>query len=255
MNKMERVYSTLRERILDGTFSPGYRLVIGQIGDELGVSTLPVREAMRRLEAEGLLVFRPNTGAQVTPADPARYVEGMRVLALLEGYATAAAASRLRPVRLKQLDAETDAMQASMDSLDILGFSDSNRRFHAIFHKECDNPYLAALLTDTERRLDAIRSTVFTHIPRRGLASIADHRNIVAMIRAGAPALEIEVAARCHKLLTIEAFEKWRDEHSQASNGQLQADGTTIAAAEPAAASSGRTGGPARPSKRVKRAG
>ena len=80
-NKQEQAYAALRERILSGSYSPGYRLVIDALAEELGVSALPIREAIRRLEAEGLVVFRPNAGAQVAPADPALFEDMMVGLA------------------------------------------------------------------------------------------------------------------------------------------------------------------------------
>ena len=213
MNKQQRVYSIIRERILEGAYGPGYRLVIDRIADEFGVSALPVREAVRRMEAEGLVVFRPNAGAQVTPADPSLYEENMTVLAVLEGYATAQAAPRMDAGQLRSLDQETDAMVSCMETLDVLGFSRANQRFHRQIHKVCGNPPLLELLRNTERRLDAIRRTVFTHIPYRGVSSIEDHREIVHLIRAGVPAAEIEAEARAHKLRTIDAFREWMAEH------------------------------------------
>lgn len=213
MNKQERVYALLRERILDGVYGPGYRLVIDRIADEAGVSALPVREAVRRLEAEGLVVFRPNAGPQVTPADPSLYEENMTVLAVLEGYATAEAAQRMTGEELAQLDAATDAMVTCMEKMDVLGFSRANQSFHRVLHEACGNPPLLDLLRNTERRLDAIRRTVFTHIPYRGLSSIEDHREIIRLIRAGAPSATVESAARTHKLRTVQAFREWLDEH------------------------------------------
>src|SRR5579875_740057 len=122
-NKQERVYTAIRERILDGVYGPGYRLVIDRIADEFGVSALPVREAVRRMEAEGLVVFRPNAGAQVTPADPSLYEDNMTVLVVLEAYATAQAATLMGERELAELDSETDAMVRCMEGLDVLGFS------------------------------------------------------------------------------------------------------------------------------------
>jgi DNA-binding GntR family transcriptional regulator len=198
---------------LEGAYGPGYRLVIDRIADEFGVSALPVREAVRRMEAEGLVVFRPNAGAQVTPADPSLYQESMTVLAVLEGYATAQAATRLTAKQLRVLDLETDTMVTCMQNLDVLGFSRANQRFHRQIHDACGNPPLLELLRNTERRLDAIRRTVFTHIPYRGLSSIEDHRELIKSIRGAAPAAKIEAQARAHKLATIAAFRKWMDEH------------------------------------------
>lgn len=210
-SKQERIYAVLRERILDGAYGPGYRLVIDRIAEEHEVSALPVREAVRRLEAEGLVVFRPNAGAQVTPADPALYEESMNVLALLEGYATARAAELAGDQLLARLEAETATMGHCMEQLDVLGFARANQRFHRIFYDACGNPPLQDLLDTIGRRLDAIRRTVFTQIPYRGLSSIEDHRALIALIRAHAPSAEIESAAREHKQKTIAAFREWMD--------------------------------------------
>jgi DNA-binding GntR family transcriptional regulator len=220
VSKQERVYSVIRERILDGQYGPGYRLVIDRIAEELAVSALPVREAVRRLEAEGLVVFRANAGAQVTPADPTLYEENMTVLALLEGYATARAVELAGDSLVEQLEAETDLMSQCIEHLDVLGFSRANQRFHAVFYAACDNPPLVDLLESTGRRLDAIRRTVFTHIPYRGTSSIADHREMIKLIRSHAPSPEIEAAARAHKLATVEAFRKWLDQtHHEENEG------------------------------------
>src|SRR5205085_4972524 len=88
LTKQERVYRAIRERILSGAYGPGYRVVIDALAEEFEVSALPVREAIRRLEAEGLVIFRPNAGAQVAPADPELFFARMPVLAVPEGYAT-----------------------------------------------------------------------------------------------------------------------------------------------------------------------
>src|SRR5579875_81573 len=71
-SKHERAYAVIRRRILDGTYRPGHRLVIGTLAAELGVSPVPVREAIRRLEAEGRVVYRHNAGPRVAPADGRR---------------------------------------------------------------------------------------------------------------------------------------------------------------------------------------
>ncbi|MEG2577897.1 MAG: GntR family transcriptional regulator, partial [Glutamicibacter sp.] len=62
-SKSEAAYQLVSERIVNGAYSPGYRLVLGTIADELGCSVVPVREAIRRLEAEGLVHFTRNVGA------------------------------------------------------------------------------------------------------------------------------------------------------------------------------------------------
>ncbi|GAB6891676.1 hypothetical protein JCM14450A_26820 [Geobacillus stearothermophilus] len=65
-NKTQLAYEYILSRIENGVYGPGYRVVIGQIARELGLSSIPVREAIRQLEAEGLVEFKPYTGAVVS---------------------------------------------------------------------------------------------------------------------------------------------------------------------------------------------
>jgi N-methylhydantoinase A/oxoprolinase/acetone carboxylase beta subunit len=69
VSKHERAYHLIRSRIIDGSYAPGHRLIIDALAGELGISQVPVREAIRRLEAEGRVVYRHNSGARVAPAD------------------------------------------------------------------------------------------------------------------------------------------------------------------------------------------
>lgn len=227
MNKQQRAYTILRDRILDGEYGPGYRLVIDSLAEEFGYSALPVREAIRRLEAEGLIVFRPNAGAQVAPADPREFAGSIEVLAVLEGYATAAAAPEVTAADLDRLREANAAMTECMERLDPLGFSQANRTFHLTIYERCPNTYLVEILLDTERRLDTIRRTVFTHIPYRGRASITEHEKIVELLAAGASPDRIEREARQHKLRTLDAFRGWQTEHEPNAASENGAPGAS----------------------------
>jgi DNA-binding GntR family transcriptional regulator len=211
--KQERVYRAIRERILSGAYGPGYRVVIDALADEFEVSALPVREAIRRVEAEGLVIYRPNAGAQVAPAEPGVFDEEMTVLALLEGYATALAAPQLGKAEVKRLREINAEMESAIGQLDSLSFGRLNQEFHGLIIEHCPNPTLVGMLRDVARRLDAIRRTVFVQIPYRGSMSVAEHNELLELITAGAPASEIESAAREHKLHTVESFRAWRAEH------------------------------------------
>jgi DNA-binding GntR family transcriptional regulator len=224
--KQERVYRDVRERILGGTYVPGYRIVIDALAEEFGVSALPVREAIRRLEAEGLVVFRPNVGAQVAPAEPGVFDEEMSVLAVLEGYATAQAAPLIGPSELQGLTDITDRMVEAMESLDTLRFGRLNHEFHALIVERCPNAALVELVHGVSRRLDAIRRTVFVQIPYRGAASVAEHRELIRLLGEQAPPEEIEAAARAHKLHTVESFRAWRREHEAGDGMPLGGTGT-----------------------------
>src|SRR6476659_11501933 len=91
-SKSEQAYQSVKARIVEGTYTPGYRLVLGSIAKDLGVSVVPVREAIRRLEAEGLVKFERNVGATVSGIDPTEYLYTMQTLSIVEGAATALSA-------------------------------------------------------------------------------------------------------------------------------------------------------------------
>jgi DNA-binding GntR family transcriptional regulator len=209
--KQERVYEAIRERILSGAYGPGYRVVIDTIAEEFKVSGLPVREAIRRLEAEGLVLYRRNAGAHVATADPRVFDEEMTLLAVLEGYATALAAPSLDDVaisRLKQINAE---MEHAISGVDSLRFGALNQSFHAVIYDHCPSTALASMLPDVARRLDAIRRTVFVQIPYRGFTSVAEHAQLLDLIERKAPFDEVERAAREHKLNAVRSFRVHRE--------------------------------------------
>ena len=99
LSKSQRAYHWIKERIAAQTYTPGYRLVLGAIAGELDMSVVPVREAIRQLEAEGLVEFEHNVGARVAMVDDAQYRHSMEALSILEGTATAMAARALTPRR------------------------------------------------------------------------------------------------------------------------------------------------------------
>ncbi len=206
-SKQERTYTVLKERILDGTYGPGYRLVIDAIARELEVSPMPVREAIRRLEAEGWVIYRANQGAQVAPVDTGSWKEVMVTLALLEGYATAAAAPEMRAADTKRLRAINKKMRGAIERLDLMQVSRFNHEFHAVIYDRCPNTYLRRELTETNERLNTLRATVFLYIPTRGNESANEHEAIAELIEEGADPARIERDARRHKLRTVEAYE------------------------------------------------
>jgi DNA-binding GntR family transcriptional regulator len=220
VTKQERVYQVIRERILSGAYGPGYRVVIDALAEEFEVSGLPVREAIRRLEAEGLVIYRPNAGAQVAPADPGLFDEEMTVLAVLEGFGTALAAPHIDKTTITRLTEINDDMADAMSKLDSLSFGSLNQEFHRVIYEHCPSKALVGMLNDVARRLDAIRRTVFVQIPYRGAASVSEHRALIALIESGAPAAAIEAAAREHKLQTVESFRALRERHVSQATGR-----------------------------------
>lgn len=204
--KSEQAYAYLKERITGGGYGPGYRLVLGAIGRELGISPVPVREAIRRLEAEGYVVYERNVGPRVAAVDAGAYAHSMEVLALLEGACTAAAAPLLTPADLDRAADLNDRMAATLTDFDPIGFTRLNQEFHHVLCARGPNPHLRGLVEREWARLDLIRRSTFSVIPGRTPGSIAEHAHLLDLIRTGAPPEEIERCAREHKLTTLNAF-------------------------------------------------
>lgn len=205
-SKSEMAYQTIREKIIDGAYGPGYRLVLDRIARELHVSPLPVREAIRRLEAEGYVAYERNVGPQVATIDADSYAHSMEVLALLEGACTAAAAPLLTPADLARAAELNDRMAASLTDFDPVGFTRLNHEFHDVLCAPCPNPHLRALVEREWARLAQIRRSTFAVIPGRSPDSISEHARLLDLIRTGEPTAEIERCARKHKLTTLSAF-------------------------------------------------
>jgi len=207
VNKQERTYEILRDRIHTGVYAPNARLNIDALARELGVSPIPVREALRRLEAQGWVQFKPNAGAIVSPVDATSWEQAMVALAVLEGAATAEAQRHLRAsdfTRLRRLAADMQGEQ------DPVRFGRLNRRLHEVIVTRCGNAWLLDLLRQTHDRLDLVRSTMFAYLPERAAEAAREHARLIELLEGGDPA-ELERYARWHKLQTVEAYRARRD--------------------------------------------
>lgn len=205
-SKSQQAYSWLRERILRQEFTPGYRLVLSSIGNELDMSVVPVREAVRRLEAEGLVKFERNIGARVAMIDEQAYEEAMDTLAVLESAAIGRAASHLTEADLQQARDLNLVMRRALGRFDAHNFTALNQQFHSILYRACPNAHLVDL-TDAEwARLGHLRNSTFAFIPDRAPQSVREHDHILDLLESGADPADIEIACRRHRNRTLHAF-------------------------------------------------
>lgn len=200
-SKSELVYHQLRERILSGRYTPGYRLILASIAREFDVSPVPVREAIRILEAEGLVEYTLNVGAQVTAIDLRSYRESMAILGVLEGAATALSAPRLDAEKLEEARELNERMRALTvsDAFESDAYRRLNGYFHNILISACPNQRLLALLQAEAERVNVIRRTTIRFSPEHSKKSVTQHTQLLGMIDAGAPGNEIESYVRFHK--------------------------------------------------------
>lgn len=206
LSKSQRAYQWIKERIAAGEYTPGYRLVLGTIATSLEMSVVPVREAIRQLEAEGLVTFERHVGAHVSMVDDSQYRHSMQALSLLEGAATALSARSIGSEQLAVARTINEEMVALLDDFDPRRFTSLNRQFHAALFEHCANPRLLALVEQEWARLGQLRDSTFTFVPERASDSVAEHEQILSLIEQGAPLAEIEMAARSHRSSTLDAY-------------------------------------------------
>lgn len=205
-SKAEQAYQAVKARIVEGSYTPGYRLVLGSIAKDLGFSVVPVREAIRRLEAEGLVTFERNVGATVAGIDPTEYLYTMQTLSIVEGAATALSAPLIDPAAIARARAVNEDMRKCLDHFDPVRFTQLNQDFHSVLFEHCPNPHILDLVHRGWNRLAALRSSTFRFVPGRARDSVEEHENLLKLIETGADADTIEKAARQHRTATLDAY-------------------------------------------------
>ncbi|WP_414941309.1 GntR family transcriptional regulator [Amycolatopsis sp. cmx-11-51] len=205
-SKSELAYEWLRERIARHEYGPGYRLVLAEIAGALDMSVVPVREAIRRLEAERLVTFERNVGARVAMVDQNEYVHAMQTLGVVEGVATALSAPRLSEQDIAKARRVNERMIALLDHFDAHEFTALNQRFHSLLFACCPNPQILDLVHQGWTRLSGLRDSTFAFVPDRAHRSVEEHEQILRLISEKAAPLDIEFAARNHRWATMQAF-------------------------------------------------
>ncbi|WP_434994700.1 GntR family transcriptional regulator [Arthrobacter sp. Ld5] len=205
-SKSQQAYEAVTRRIVDGSYPPGHRLVLAIIARDLGISVVPVREAIRRLEAEGLVTFQRNVGATVAGIDPTEYLYTMQTLSLVEGAATALSAPLIGAADIERARTVNDEMRACLQDFEPVRFTRLNQDFHAILFEQCPNPHILDLVHRGWNRLASLRSSTFRFVPERARESVEEHAHLLALIADGADADAVERAARRHRSATLDAY-------------------------------------------------
>jgi len=226
-NKHEFAYRAIRERIEDAVYRPGQRLVIDALARDLNMSQVPIREAIRRLQAEGWISYRRNSGPEVANVGLEQWRDMLEVLAVLEGYATALAAPHMRPEDVQRLREIVESMHEALKEFDLLAFSAGNRDFHRVIYTRCPNTVLVERISETQAQLETIRGTLFPSIPQRGAGSNTEHHALIDMLVRGDAFEKIESTAREHKLHFLQAAVRHledidrarRTRHADTANG------------------------------------
>jgi DNA-binding GntR family transcriptional regulator len=176
----ELVYDTLRRAILSGTLPGGAHLVQADLASQLSVSTTPVREALRDLTAEGLVVFRPHIGAVVRDLNMPELVELYDIRKALEPLAIRRAAKQITAAELA--DATALARQMEKDR-DPAAWAVLNRRFHQILEEAAQAPFIQSVLRGVQDIATIYVARSLIDQPRRLTSGNKEHRGLLAALR------------------------------------------------------------------------
>lgn len=180
---VDSAYRAIREGILAGTFAQGSHITARQLAEATGLSRTPVREAMRRLDAEGLISLIPNRGAFVASWTENEIKQIYELRVLLESFAAQVAAERASEAQLAELRSLADEMSRLVEqrAVDVDAIAEVNDRFHKGVLAACGNPRLRDLLgaiTEVPLQLSTFRRYSADELRR----SAAQHAELVSAL-------------------------------------------------------------------------
>lgn len=147
------VFNTLRRAILRGELKPGERLMEIQLANKLGVSRTPIREAIRKLELEGLVLMIPRKGAEVAEITEKNLRDVLEVRCALEELAVQLACDRIDRIKLKELHAAAEYFREILDSDDITAIGEADEAFHDVIFAATENERLIQLLNNLREQM------------------------------------------------------------------------------------------------------
>jgi DNA-binding GntR family transcriptional regulator len=178
------IFATLREAIVAGELKPGERLLEVKLADKMGVSRTPVREAIRKLELEGLVVMVPRKGAYVAGLTLKDVAEVFEIRSSLEGLAAALAAERITDEEVIILDKILDDISTAGEKGDIKTVIKKDMEFHQVLFSASRNDRLAQMINNLKEQIDRFRTQSFSN-PIRTKSVLSEHEHILNAIKQG----------------------------------------------------------------------
>lgn len=188
----QRVANSLRELLIQGSLEPGSKLNERELCEQLGVSRTPLREAIRLLVSEGLVVLDPGRGAFTPVLSTTDISNTFELLGAMEGLAGELAAQRISDEELTELAALQHEMQATFERHDLPGYYRLNARAHDLLSEAARNPVLRENWKQVNSRMHALR---FRSNQDEGkwMKALEEHAQILAAMqkRDGAAARQL----------------------------------------------------------------
>lgn len=177
----ELVCENIRQAIIDGTFSPGERLMEIQLADEMGVSRTPVREAIRKLELEGFVVMIPRRGTYVADISIKDITEIYEIRTSLDVLAAGLAAERIEDEELERLNRYLVEISKYVPIMNMDKIVELDSAFHDVLYQASRNERLCSIIGNLREQLTGIRGRSMSY-PGRLAQTMEEHRALVDAI-------------------------------------------------------------------------
>lgn len=200
---VDRTYEAIRGAILAGVFAPGTKLTVAKLVAKVGVSPTPIKEALIRLEREGLVRIVPRRGAFVVRLTVDDAAELYDLREVIEGLAARCAARRMDGAALWELESLLEQARACLSKPDYVRYSDLDVAFHAAVARASGSTRVRQVIESLRLQTRLLMATSVT-LPGRLESSYGEHRAIVEALRSGDPD-RAEKAARAHVQAVREA--------------------------------------------------
>ncbi len=179
----DEVYETLKKNIIQLVFEPGSRLHDKELAEDFGISRTPVREALKRLEDEGLVVSTPGSSTRVTPLNEEGASHTFPVAASLHALGARLGVPRLMPSDFERLEAANKKLEAAMKKQDILSAVQADETFHEVYLSAANNPEIISALKRIMPKIQRLEIAQFGSL--NGLKSVEQHMRIIEASRQG----------------------------------------------------------------------
>ena len=176
------VFYTLRQAILKGEMEPGERLMEIQLAKKLGVSRTPIREAIRMLELEGLVIMIPRRGAEVAGITEKALRDVLEVRRSLEELAIELAVARMKEDDIKALEAARIEFREALNTYDMIRIAQADEKFHDVIYAGTYNDKLVQLLNNLRDQIYRYRLEYIKDVGKRQLILI-EHENILNAVK------------------------------------------------------------------------
>jgi len=180
----EVVYEELKMQILTGAIVPGTRMMEVELANEIGVSRTPVREAIRKLEKEGLVTIEPRRGAYASQISTKDMVEILEVRQNMEGLAAFFAASRMTSDQMEELKSIEEKYNEAVKSGDMQEMIKYDTKFHRMIVESCNNKVLVQMIEQLQELVLRFRYIYYDNF-KRAENMPEEHMEIMQAIETG----------------------------------------------------------------------